>query len=156
MNITYRTKRRLQRAALIGATVLLLLILVGFCWVIWLERYIVYDREGATLNFDLVDTPSAGQLAMPPSVGETVPIYVNEGLDAIDLNRELSQLTGYYIDSETLQNDIAGIQLFGHIHDGDAGLLQTIQNRPVDGSRAAIGGQQRGMDIDGAVLGVVQ
>ena len=88
MNLTYRTKRRLYRAALIGGIVLLVIILVGFCWVIWLERYIVYDREGATLNFDLVDTPSAGQLAMPPSAGETVPIYVNEGLDAIDPMKE--------------------------------------------------------------------
>ena len=110
MNLTYRTKRRLYRAALIGAIVLLVIILVGFCWVIWLERYIVYDREGATLNFDLVDTPSAGQLAMPPSAGETVPIYVNEGLDAIDLERELQQLKGYYIDGDTLQNDVAAVR----------------------------------------------
>ena len=66
MNLTYRTKRRLYRAALIGGIVLLVIILVGFCWVIWLERYVVYTREGATLNFDLANTPSAGQLAMPP------------------------------------------------------------------------------------------
>jgi hypothetical protein len=108
MNITYRTKRRLQRAALIGATVLLLLILVGFCWVIWLERYVVYTRDGATLNFDVVEMPGAGQLAMPPSAGETVPIYVNEGLDAIDLNQELTQISGYYIDTEMLQTDVTG------------------------------------------------
>ena len=108
MNLTYRTKRRLQRAGLIGATVLLLLILIGFCWVIWLERYVVYTRDGATLNFDVVDLPGAGQLAMPPSADETVPIYVNEGLDAIDLNKELTQISGYYIDTETLQTDVAG------------------------------------------------
>ena len=108
MNLTYRTKRRLQRACLIGATVLLLLILIGFCWVIWLERYVVYTREGATLNFDVVDMPGVGQLAMPPSAGETVPIYVNEGLDAIDLNKELTQISGYYIDTEMLQTDVTG------------------------------------------------
>ena len=108
MSLTYRTKRRLHRAGLIGAIVLLVAILVGFCWVIWLERYVVYTREGATLNFDVVDTPGAGQMAMPPSVGETVPIYVNEGLDAIDLNRELSQLKGYYIDGEMLQTNVQG------------------------------------------------
>ena len=107
MNLTYRTKRRLYRAALIGITVLLLAVLVGFCWVIWLERYVVYTRDGAMLNFDVVDMPGAGQLAMPPSADETVPIYVNEGLDAIDLNKELSKISGYYIDSDTLQNDIA-------------------------------------------------
>ena len=110
MSLTYRTKRRLYRAGLIGAIVLLVVILVGFCWVIWLERYIVYTRDGASLNFDLVDTPSAGQLALPPSVGETVPIYVNEGLDAIDLNSELTQLKGYSIDGEMLQNDVAAVR----------------------------------------------
>ena len=107
MNITYRTKRRLQRAGLIGAIVLLVAILAGFCWVIWLERYVVYTRDGATLNFDVVDTPGAGQLAHPPAEGETVPIYVNEGLDAIDLNKELDQINGFYIDSDMLQNDVA-------------------------------------------------
>ena len=108
MSLTYRTKRRLYRAGLIGAIVLLVVILVGFCWVIWLERYVVYTRDGATLNFELSDSPGAGQIAMPPSAGETVPIYVNEGLDAIDLDRELTQLKGYYIDGEMLQNDVAG------------------------------------------------
>ncbi len=107
MSLTYRTKRRLYRAGLIGAIVLLIVILVGFCWVIWLERYVVYTRDGATLNFDLVDTPSAGSLAAPPLEGETVPIYVNEGLDAIDLERELQQLKGYYVDGDMLQNDVA-------------------------------------------------
>lgn len=108
MSLTYRTKRRLYRAGLIGAIVLLVVILVGFCWVIWLERYVVYTREGATLNFELSESPGAGQIAMPPSAGETVPIYVNEGLDAIDLNSELAQLKGYYIDGEMLQNDLEG------------------------------------------------
>ena len=107
MSLTYRTKRRLQRAGLIGLTVLLVVILAGYCWVVWLERYVVYTRDGATLNFDLVETPGAGQLAQPPSADETVPVYVNEGLDAIDLNKELTQLNGYYIDLETLQTDIS-------------------------------------------------
>ena len=108
MSLTYRTRRRLQRAGLIAAIVLLAAVLVGFCWVIWLERYVVYTDDGATLNFNVSDAPGIGQLAKPPSAGETVPIYVNEGLDAIDMNRELQQISGYYIDVETLQSDIAG------------------------------------------------
>lgn len=108
MSMSYRTKRRLQRAGLIGGIALLLLILAAYCWVVWLERYVVYTRDGAALNFDLVERPGAGQLAQPPSAAETVPIYVNEGLDAIDMNKELSQINGFYIDSDMLQNDIAG------------------------------------------------
>lgn len=110
MNLTYRTKRRLQRAGLIGLTLLLVVILAAFCWVIWLERYVVYTRDGATLNFDLVEKPGTGQLAQPPSAGETVPIYVNEGLDAIDLNAALEQISGYYIDTETLQAGAAAVR----------------------------------------------
>ena len=110
MNITYRTKRRLYRAGLIGGIILLVAILVGFCWVVWLERYVVYTRDGATLDFEVNNAPGAGQLANPPSVGETVPIYVNEGLDAINLTSELTQIKGYYVDGETLQNDVAAVR----------------------------------------------
>lgn len=110
MNLTYRTKRRLYRAGLIGGIILLVAILVGFCWVVWLERYVVYTRDGATLDFEVSNMPGAGQLAHPPSVGETVPIYVNEGLDAINLNSELTQIKGFYIDGDTLQNDVAAVR----------------------------------------------
>ena len=110
MTITYRTKRHLYRAGLIGGIILLVAILVGFCWVVWLERYVVYTRDGATLDFEVNNAPGAGQLANPPSVGETVPIYVNEGLDAINLTSELTQIKGYYVDGETLQNDVAAVR----------------------------------------------
>ena len=128
MSITYRTKRRLQRAGLIGLIVLLVVILVGFCWVIWLERYIVYTKDGATLNFDVVDTPGAGQLAMPPQVGATVPIYVNEGLDAIDLNKELTQISGYYIDADTLKNDIAATRDIVATLPADTAVMVEVKN----------------------------
>ena len=62
MSLTYRTKRRLQRAGLIGAILLLVLILVVFCWVIWLERYVVYTSDGAKLDFELSANPGAGQV----------------------------------------------------------------------------------------------
>lgn len=110
MSLTYRTKRRLQRAGLIGLTLLLVVILAAFCWVIWLERYVVYTEDGATLNFNLVEKPGTGQLAQPPSAGETVPMYINEGLDAIDLNAALEQISGYYIDGETLQAGAAAVR----------------------------------------------
>lgn len=110
MNLTYRTRRRLQRAGIIALVVLLVSILVWFCWVIWLERYVVYTRDGATLNFDLSDDVGTGQLAAPPSAGETVPIYVNEGSNAINTSTELTQFSGYYIDADTLQNDLSGVR----------------------------------------------
>ena len=52
-NLTFTTKRKLQRIGLIAAILIMVLILFWFCWVIWLERYVVYTREGAQLNFEL-------------------------------------------------------------------------------------------------------
>ena len=49
-----------------------------------------------------------------------------------------------------LGNDIPRVQLRSHVHYGDAGLLLPVENGPVDGGRAAIFGQQRGVHIDTA------
>ena len=109
-NLTFTTKRRLQRFGLISAILIMVMILVWFCWVIWLERYVVYSREGATINTDLKELYAGGQVAAPPSVGETIPIYINEGSDAISTEVELKRLSGYYIEQEQLIEDIRSIK----------------------------------------------
>lgn len=109
LNLTYTTKRRLQRIGLISLIVLIVSILVWFCWVIWLERYMVFSAEGAALNFEL-GNPGNGQIAAPPSAEETVAIYYNEGEAAISDNTVLSQISGYYIDLETLTDDVNGVR----------------------------------------------
>ena len=45
LNMTIATTPRLQRIAMITAIVLMVRSLAGFCWVIWLERYVVYSRD---------------------------------------------------------------------------------------------------------------
>lgn len=109
MTLTYRTRRKLQRCGILALILLVVSILVWFCWVIWLERYVVYDENGATLNFDLKD-PGNGQVAAPPSADETVPIYYNEGENAIDTSTDLTQLSGYYITTEDLTQDIGAVK----------------------------------------------
>ena len=109
MNIPYRTKRLLNRIGIVSLALLLVLILVWFCWVIWIERYIVYTRDGATLDLSLSSNELVGEVAMPPVAGDSsVSIYYNEGANAIELTNELTQLNGYYIDGNALTKDIAG------------------------------------------------
>ena len=110
MKLTFLAKRRLQRIGLVSLVLILVLILVWFCWVIWLERYVVYNREGATLNFEVSNRPGTGQISNPPSANETVPIYINEGSNTVDLEKELTQISGYYVDTDTLQNDINSVR----------------------------------------------
>lgn len=109
-NLTFTAKRRLQRIGLISAIVIMVLILVWFCWVIWIERYVVYSREGASIDTSLPERYAGGQVAAPPSTDETIPIYINEGSDTINTEVTLSKLSGYYIEQEQLAEDLSSIK----------------------------------------------
>ena len=54
------------------------------------------------------------------------------------------------------QEHSAGIDPGVGEHGGDAGLRFAVQDAPVDGRGAAVGGQQRGVDVDGAHFRHVQ
>ena len=111
MSIPYRTRRVLNRVGIVLAALLLVGIIAWLCWVIWLQRYVVYTNDGATLNFKLSANEVSGEVAVPPEAAKNVSIYYNEGEDAIDVGNEMKQLNGYYIDSEMLQKDMAGVLL---------------------------------------------
>ena len=109
MSIPYRTRRVLNRLGIVLAALLLVGIIAWLCWVIWLQRYVVYTDDGASLNFNLSANEVSGEVAVPPEAAKNVSIYYNEGDDAIDLGNEMKQLNGYYIDSEMLQKDMNGV-----------------------------------------------
>lgn len=104
MNIPYRTRRALRRLGVALAALLVLAVAVWLCWVVWLERYVVYSREGARLDFSRTVDESAAVPALPADGGATVSIYINEGNDAVNTSTELAQLVGYYIDTEMLKD----------------------------------------------------
>lgn len=110
MRMTYKTRRTLQRVAIVAMAVSLVLILFGFCWNIWVERYVVYTREGAKLDFSRSPLDTVGEIAMPPKADENVSIFFNEGSDAVELTTELTTLNGYYIDYEALKGSIDDIK----------------------------------------------
>lgn len=106
-NLTFSTRRRLQRIGIASLVVILLIVAVWACWVIWVGRYVVYSRDGAKIDLKVPLQVSGGQLAVPPSAEETIPLYINEGSDAINTSTDLTQINGYYIDTDTLQNEMA-------------------------------------------------
>lgn len=110
MNISYRTRRRLRSAGTVALFLLTVLIIGWFCWVIWVERYIVYTREGATIDFSLSAEVSSGEVAMPPVVGDGPEIHYNEGDNAINTSTDLTQIIGYYISADMLTEDLAEVQ----------------------------------------------
>ena len=124
MSMTFTTRRKLQRIGIVSLALLMVGILIWFCWVIWLERYVVYTEEGASLKFDLED-PGQGQLATPPNAEETISIYYNEGEAAIDADWDLKQLNGYYIDTATLREGVAGTRdMLATLTSGSAVMIE--------------------------------
>lgn len=107
MNIPYRTRRRLQRIGLITLVVVLVSALIWLCWFTWLKRYIIYTRDdGAVLDFSMSARLPEGDPALPPEQDFSVSVYYNEGENAINTSKELTQLAGYYVDRDAL---IAGV-----------------------------------------------
>ena len=111
MELTYRTRRNLKRAGIIVLVAALILAVVWGCWLVWIHRHMVYTRDGAVIDFELTSRdPGEGQLAVPPEAGETVSIYYNDGSEFETVDISLRQVTGYYITTEMLQNDMDTIR----------------------------------------------
>ncbi|MEE1328945.1 MAG: putative glycoside hydrolase [Oscillospiraceae bacterium] len=107
MTLTFRTRRRLKGLFIALLSLTMAFILAWLGWVVYLERYIIYTRDGVVLNLDLdLDQYDEGVVATPPDANETVPIFYNEGSNAQEMNAELTQLWGYYISFDDLAKDI--------------------------------------------------
>ena len=50
MRIPYRTQRTIRRVGIVFLIFLMLFIIAWFCSVVFLERHVVYTREGAMLD----------------------------------------------------------------------------------------------------------
>lgn len=111
MALTYRTKRRLQNIGTVVLCLLLVFIVIWLCWVVWLERYIVYTRDNdAVVDLEFNANEIVGEVAQPPSSGGTgITIYYNEGDNAVEVTNELTQLEGYYIDADMLMNKMSEV-----------------------------------------------
>lgn len=106
MRIPYRTRRALGRMAIVLLVILVVALLVWLCWMLWLGRFVVYTDNGVYFDFDRSSVDLTGQPAEPPGEQETVSIYYNEGDNAVNMNEELTQISGYYITTADLRGDI--------------------------------------------------
>ena len=111
MSIPYRHRRTLKRVGILLAALFLIFTVTWLCWVVWLQRYVIYTDNGAELNFSLSSYEISGKEAVKPEAQQNISIFYNEGADAIDTTHEMTQLNGYYITSEMFQQDIDYVML---------------------------------------------
>ena len=109
MRIPYRTRRKLKRAGLVMLVLAMIFFIIWFCSVIFLQRYVVYTREGAHLDFSVRPEDIRGEVASPPVGQLNVSIYYNEGENAMNSNAVLKKLDGYYIDAEAMSKNMTGV-----------------------------------------------
>ena len=100
MNISYRTRQTLRRTLRIIATVIAILLVVGGCTLLWLQRFVVYTDDGVVLNFTRQD-PGQAQLPQPSQSLPTINIRYED----TPFQEGLQQLPGYYIPEEDLMDD---------------------------------------------------
>lgn len=111
MSIPYRTQQGIKHLVVVLLILAAVTALILLCWFLWLDRYVVYTRDGVELDFNQSLEFAPGEQALPPANVETIPIYYNEGDNAVEeVTTELTKLTGYYIDTAALQKDIGQIK----------------------------------------------
>ena len=111
MSIPYRYRRILNRLGVAALIFLLIFLLTWLCWVVWLQRYVVYTSSGAKLDFNQSSYEISGVEAAPPAANVDISIFYNEGADAIDTTKEMTRLSGYYITSDMYKEDMDNVLL---------------------------------------------
>lgn len=105
MSIPYRTQQGIKRFFIVLLVITVVAVIAFACWMLWLHRFVVYDRDsGALLKFELEPVKS-GELAVPPQGESEISIYYNEGENAVQTSKELTKLSGYYVDATTVRQD---------------------------------------------------
>ena len=109
MTIPYRARsflKRLGRTLLILTVVAAVVLVFGF---IWLDRYVVYARDGIKLDFSLSSRELTGQKVEKPVIENPISIYYHDGADSPYAQKELERITGYYITTQDLEADFDGV-----------------------------------------------
>lgn len=113
----------MRRVGVTAGYLLLAALIIGLCWVIWLERFVVYTGEGVRFDFDREAPTGFAQVAQPPNE-ETIAIHYNEGEEQINISTELTQLRGYYATADVLSRGVDGVSdLIGQLPAGSAIML---------------------------------
>lgn len=107
--MSYRTRRMLRRALIIAMWLLLIGLLIWGCWMVWIQRYVVYTRDGVKIDMNRSTTDIVGEEALPPAPRDPISIYFTPKEEITDMGSRLYQILGYYIPTDALLYDITAV-----------------------------------------------
>ena len=109
--IPYRTRIILRKAGIAVLALAMIALVFLLCWFLWLNRYVIYTRTGALLDFGLSSEFSEGEQPKAPESGPKIEIYYNEGENMIlPGSQELTQLSGIYVTESMLENSFEEVK----------------------------------------------
>ncbi len=127
--IPYRTRNLLRKLVVTGLLLLLIVAAGLLCWFLWLNRFVIYTRVGAMLDFDLPPEFSVGQQAQAQEPKETIDIYYNEGDNAIlPGTTELTQLSGVCITGQMLTENFETVKKYVSTLPAEIPVLLDVKN----------------------------
>lgn len=112
MSISYRTRQRFKRFFSTVAVLLAIAVFIWLCWLLWLDRYIVYDRDyGARLDFDLPPLSSEGE-HLSATVKPTVSVIIRDPQDPDKPTVDITEkpISGYHIDFDAVIADMDAVK----------------------------------------------
>ena len=103
MHISYRTRIMLRKLLRVLLILLAAALIIGLLLVIYLEPFVVYDREGAHLDMEgkLMQLATPNEAAAPRPVIENPQIIYASGAA---MNKSIQEMGGYYIMTAMLQD----------------------------------------------------
>lgn len=124
MILSYRTRRNLRRTGKFLLIAALIFAVIWVCWMIWVARYMLYDRDaGARLDFDLPPIPE-GNPAVPPTEGPGVEIFYPDSTPQGPAPEVVkTSISGYYIDLDDLQDTAKLTETLTSLAPGTAVML---------------------------------
>ncbi|MBQ3000335.1 MAG: hypothetical protein IJD63_01160 [Oscillospiraceae bacterium] len=100
MTIPYRTRRVCKRIFSVLLALCLVAVFVLLCWLLWLDRFLVYTKDGVYLDFSQSNKLMSGALTGDTEPRPTVPIRYGD--DDVGQSGKLQQLKGFYITEDDL------------------------------------------------------
>ena len=107
--MSYRTRRLLRRFITVLLWIAIISLFLWGCWMIWIQRYVVYTRDGVQIDMSRSTVDISGEKAVPPEERDPVSIYFVAEEDVQEVNNELGQILGFHVTTDALLYDIAAV-----------------------------------------------
>lgn len=107
--LSYRNKVRIKQTAKAVGVLLLVLLLLGGLYLIYMQRFVVYHRDGVTFDF----SKTTEEIPLADADGSDAPARQEVEIHYIDdgsATGTAQRITGYYVTGQMLRSDLEGVQ----------------------------------------------